>query len=242
MKRKMFSSALCIVLSFLMIVYAVPSSAVAYAIEELTELLEAEEDTLTEESSEQNEEKELDALFELEEMRTADTKYVRMSDGTYKALIYSGAVHELDENGKYVEIDNSLSATLSDYESGNARVKFAKKVTGNERIFKLKKDSYQIAVALEYAEKGTNISVLNDGKEEIKAATKLEEISTLSKITSSVSYKDILEGVDLEYVLAGENLKENIIVKEAAESYVYTFALSLNGLTARLTNEGAVSS
>ena len=240
MKRKIFSSVLCILLSFLMIVYAVPSSAVAYAIEELTELLEAEEDTLTEESSEQNEEKELDALFELEEMRTADTKYVRMSDGTYKALVYSGAVHELDENGKYVEIDNSLSATLSDYESGNARVKFAKQVTGNERIFKLKKDSYQIALALEYAEKGTNISVLNDGKEEIKAATKLEEISTLSKITSSVSYKDILEGVDLEYVLAGENLKENIIVKEAAESYVYTFALSLNGLSARLNESGDV--
>ena len=79
MKRKMFSSALCIILSFLMIVYAVPSSAVAYAIEELTELLEAEEDTSTEESSEQSEDKEIDALFELEEMRTADTKYVRMS-------------------------------------------------------------------------------------------------------------------------------------------------------------------
>ena len=111
MKRKMFSSALCIVLSFLMIVYAVPSSAVAYAIEELTELLQTEE-TPAEELPEQSEDKELDALFELEEMRTADTKYVRMSDGTYKALVYSGAVHELDENGKYVEIDNSLSATL----------------------------------------------------------------------------------------------------------------------------------
>ena len=157
MRRKIFSSVLCFVLSFLMIVYAVPSSAVAYAIEELTELLEAEEDTLTEESSEQNEEKELDALFELEAMRTADTKYVRMSDGTYKALVYDGAVHELDENGKYVEIDNSLSATLSDYESGNARVKFAKKVTGNERIFKLKKGSHQIALALEYAQKGVKI-------------------------------------------------------------------------------------
>ncbi|MBQ8475101.1 MAG: DNRLRE domain-containing protein, partial [Clostridia bacterium] len=239
MKRKIFSSALCIILSFLMIVYAVPSSAVAYAIEELTELFEAE-DTLTEEFSEQNEEKELDALFELEEMRTADTKYVRMSDGTYKALIYDGAVHELDENGKYVEIDNSLTASSSDYETGNARVKFSKKITGNDRIFKLKKDSYQIALALENAAKGTKISVLNDGKEEIKAATKLEEISTLTKLTSSVSYKDILEGVDLEYVLTGENLKENIVVKEQSENYVYTFTLSLNGLTARLTDEGDV--
>ena len=221
MRRKMFSSALCIVLSFLMIVYAVPSSAVAYAIEELTELLEAEEDTLTEESSEQNEEKELDALFELEEMRTADTKYVRMSDGTYKALVYSGAVHELDENGKYVEIDNSLSATLSDYESGNARVKFAKKVTGNERIFKLKKDSYQIAVALEYAEKGTNISVLNDGKEEIKAATKLEEISTLSKITSSVTSSPT-------------SYEASILRASASEICMFGFVKSSSATTSRL--------
>jgi len=233
-----FKSALCIFLSILFVVYLFPASVIAEAPEEWRQ--KDTDEAITDESAVLDHTNRVDALFELTDLRTEDTKYIRMSDGTYRAVVYKIPVHEKDENGVYQEVDNHLSSVGSDYESAASRVKFAKKVTGNKRIFTLKNGNRKISLALADAQKETPITVANDGAESKTAATKWEELTVLQNSVSSVRYNGILPGTDLEYILLGSTLKENILINEKQDSYVYTFELSLNNLTAELTQDGSI--
>ncbi|MBQ7064104.1 MAG: RHS repeat-associated core domain-containing protein [Firmicutes bacterium] len=78
---------------------------------------------------------------------------------------------------------------------------------------------------------------------ELKTTTKLEELSTLQNIASGLIYHDIIPGTDLQYELCGTTVKESIWIHEpdeVSDSYVYVFLLSLNGLQARLTEQGDI--
>lgn len=115
---------LAMVLSILMAVYLFPADVAAtYATGGPDP-----EDPVNEQTEEA-----LDALYELTELRAADTKYIKMSDGTIQALVYDAAIHAQDENGVWQEIDNRL--TESQNTIGSARVKFNKKITGNGELF-----------------------------------------------------------------------------------------------------------
>jgi len=50
---------------------------------------------------------EVEILAEVIDQRTADTKTFLKADGSYVAVLYGDVVHYLD-NGKYIDIDNSL--------------------------------------------------------------------------------------------------------------------------------------
>ena len=60
-------------------------------------------------------------------------------------------------------------------------------------------------------------------------------------LQSSLMYEDVFPGVDLMYTTYGYNIKEQIIVKEAQDSYRYDFLLELDGLTAILNEDGSAS-
>ncbi|MBQ7064906.1 MAG: RHS repeat-associated core domain-containing protein, partial [Firmicutes bacterium] len=75
---------------------------------------------------------------------------------------------------------------------------------------------------------------------ELKTTTRLEELSTLQNIASGLIYHDIIPGTDLQYELCGTTVKESIWIHEPSDSYVYVFLLSLNGLQARLTEQGDI--
>lgn len=184
------------------------------------------------------EEQTVDALFELTEQRTADTKYIRMSDGTVKALTYGGAVHRADEDGVWREIDNSLTEKEESVESD--RVSFVKTVSEDGALYTLTDGEKRISVSLAGAQPDTSVTVTNDGRNEEKFETKLEELSTLTKLVSSLRYDGILPETDLEYILHGEDLKENIVINAPSDSYTYSFTLSLENLTAELREDGAV--
>ena len=57
-----------------------------------------------------------------------------------------------------------------------------------------------------------------------------------SKISRAV-YENVEENTDIEYKLQGNNVKENILVKERAEEYKYRFALNTQGLKMRLSED-----
>lgn len=178
-------------------------------------------------------------LFELTERRDVHTKHIRMSDGSTVAAVYPKPVHRVGEDGALEDIDNTLTEDGSDFTSADARIKLAKKITGNERLYTLHDGSYKLTMSLVGAIKGTAGTVENG--EEAEGETALAKMLTLSKLTSRVTYADILDGVDVEYVIDALDVKENIIVKERAEHYVYTFVLALNGLAATLTASGAIT-
>ena len=179
-------------------------------------------------------------VFELTDKRTATTKHFRLEDGSFYVAQYDTDIHYLDENGEYQDIDNSLSVSGSEISTSNAKIKFAKKTTGSNNIFTLHDGNRKLTLALDNANKKIEGKITNNKTEFGESATQLQKMTTLDNISASVIYEDILVNTDLEYVINGLNIKENIIVKAKADSYSYSFTMQLNDLTAELDEKGGI--
>ena len=177
-------------------------------------------------------------IVEVVELREESVKHFRLPDGTYVAAQYPSPVHVQDENGAWVDIDNALTEDGTDIQNANARIKFSKKITGNERLYTLKDGDYQLTLSLLGAIKSTVGVAQNfsDAEED----TELQKMMYLEKLRSRVLYADILDGVDIEYIVNSLNIKENILVKERLDSYTFSFELKLKGLAATLDASGNV--
>ena len=122
-KRRIGFSVISLVLAFLMCFYMVPLSVYADVIEMLTD--NSEDAVSIPPVSEETE----DLVFEVTELREQNVKHFRLPDGTFVAAQYKTAVHYLDDNGKWQDIDNSLSETGSEMSTPGGKVKFSKKET-----------------------------------------------------------------------------------------------------------------
>ena len=177
--------------------------------------------------------------FEVEALREESVKHFHLEDGTYVSAQYNYPVHYVDEEGVMQDIDNQLTEAAGGvFTNKNARIKFAKKINGNETLFTLHDGNTKLALSLNNAIKGVNGLVINNNDSE--EPTQLQKMMNLEKLSSSIIYKDILSGVDLEYVAQSNNIKENIIVKEKSDAYTYCFELKLNGLSAELLESGDI--
>ncbi len=67
----------------------------------------------------------------------------------------------------------------------------------------------------------------------------VEEASTIDN-ASKIVYNNVVNNTDLEYVLDGNDIKENIIINKSGGSYNYKFEISLDGLVASLNENGTV--
>jgi len=244
---KFRTKMLSVLLAIVMFVTFVPNSVYAAVADLISE--NATESTL-ENDSENSEEssKEVYAIGEDISKRTENAKYIRMSDGSYYVAMYNNAVHYQDENGKWQDIDNTLSnssATDSDDFAGVATskgkhtVKFANN-SNSSKLVAIKQNNYKISFNLVGANK-SKAAMITNPTEHKEDATELEKITVLNKMISSVKYADILAGVDLEYIVSGNDVKENIIVKEKAEAYVYQFDMKLNKLVAEMQADGTIA-
>ena len=220
---------LAIFLSVLMIFYLIPATAYASLFEAT-----AEESVVSEATEHSG------VIFEDISRREENVKHFRLADGTYMAAQYDTAVHTLDENGEWQDIDNTLSESGDEYSTSNARIKFTKKITGNESIFTLHENNRKITLSLDGAIKKTAGVATNTETEFDETATTLQKMMTLDKLSSRIIYEDILDGVDLEYIVNGNDIKENIIVKEKKDNYVYSFTMKLNNLTAVMMDDGSI--
>ncbi len=178
-------------------------------------------------------------IYELTDRRDEYTKHFRLEDGSVIAAQYDDPVHYLDQNNNWQDIDNTLSDVGSEYSTSNAKIKFAKKITGNESLFTLHDGNAKITMSLDGAIKKTAGTVINHSDD--NEMTKLQKMMSLEKISATIVYADILDGVDLEYIVKSDYVKENIIVKERQNSYAYTFTLKLNNLDAVLNSDGSIS-
>jgi len=229
---RILTKSLSIFLAVLMTVLVVPLSVYA-------EIFDFPEATATEDVSSGKLIK--PEVYELVDRREENVKHFKLSDGTVTAVMYETPVHYLDSDGEWQDIDNTLADDGSEYATSNSRVKFAKKTTGNGVLFTLHENNTKIAISLDGANKKVAGRVTNTVTEHGEEATELQKQMTLDKLSSRILYPDILDGVDLEYVVKSGNIKENIIVKEKLDSYSYSFTISLNNLTAILNADGSVS-
>ncbi len=244
-RNKAFTKLICLVLSLVLTFYVIPSTIYAKA----AELFDSEDtdDALSAENASgapvTNNGSASSILYnspsyEIKELREENVKHFRLADGTSVAAQYSSAVHYADEDGAWQDIDNSLFESGNDISTGDAKIKFSKKITGNSSLFTLHDGNTKITVSLVGAIKGTSGTVTNG--EDAEDLTELQKMMNLEKLSSSVIYEDILEGTDLEYIVSASQIKENIIVKEPLDVYSYTFEIRLNGLVPELTADGNI--
>lgn len=246
--KKLSIKFLSVLLSVLMLASVMPSSVYAIAAEDIADSLRTDEsvssDITSEEASEAS--SEVYALGEDVSKRTENAKYIRMSDGSYYVAMYDSAVHYL-YGDVWEEIDNTLaSSSASDSDDvagvatskGKHTIKFANN-SNSSKLVAIKQGNYKISFNLVGANKSKGISVTNP-EAHSDDATDLERLTVVKKAVSSVIYEDILDGVDLEYVVNGNNLKENIIVKSKVDEYVYQFDMKLNKLAAEKLDDGTI--
>lgn len=160
-------------------------------------------------------------VVEIKELRDENVKHFRLEDGSYMAAQYEVPVHYLDENGDWQDIDNSLTESGSEISTKNAKIKFAKKITGNGTLLTIHESNHKITMSLDGAIKKTTGSIIDNNS--MDGSTKLQKMLTLENLSARVLYKDILDGVDLEYIINSYDVKENIIVKKKSTNYSYTF-------------------
>lgn len=173
---------------------------------------------------------------------------IRMSDGSYHVAMYETAVHYLDEDGDWDEIDNTLvSSSSNDTDDfagvsnlkGKWSVKFANN-SSSSKLVAIKDSEYKLSFHLVNANKSKAATVIQPDLSENDESSVLERILIVKKGISRVKYSDILDGVDIEYVMVGNSIKENIIVKNKSGNYQYVFDMKLNKLTAELIDEKSI--
>ncbi len=179
-------------------------------------------------------------IVEVEGLREESVKHFRLEDGTYIAAQYDVPVHYLDENGAWKDIDNTLTEKGGEFTTSNARIKFAKKITGNETLFTLTDGKYKLTMSLDGAAKKTVGNIVNMNDDGGNIQTKLQKMMSLENLSAKVMYENILDGVDIEYVIESYNVKENIIVKSRRDKYNFSFEIKLNNLEANLNEKGDI--
>ena len=214
-------------LAMLMVLYAIPSAALASLRND--ESVPGVDPSLA------------DSVFELPELRTATDKTFRLENGYFYVAHYNTGIHIKDADGNWQDIDNRLNVSGDEIATGDHRIKFAKKTTGNEAIFTMHSGNGKLTLSLDGAAKKIAGQTVNNSEDESGVGTSLQKMTTLGNISASVKYCDILPATDLEYVLHGTTVKENIIVKERQDKYCYSFTMRLNNMYAEPDDSGGIA-
>ena len=175
---------------------------------------------------------ETEVIEEKESLRDENIKHYLLSDGTTKAVVYSSPVHYLNENGEWTDIDNTLSLISNEYTANNKfEIKFAKK-SGSSNLLSIKDGEYKITFSPLNANK-SNAEIENPEKVN---SLKFKDVSELPNLKSRVIYENAYDGVNLEYILTGNNIKENLIVNKRLNEYVFEFEIKVKGLELSVKN------
>ena len=169
-----------------------------------------------------------------------NSRHYFLNNGTAKSIISAEAVNYFDKDkGKWRKIDNSFSETEEDFEAKLGRLKT--KVKKPKRGKKVEVSGESIFLSWEYLGKKQsdvhtesipiNLEAASETTLKVERSIKGE----MGSISGAAVYENIEKDTDLEYKIQGNNVKENIIVKERSEEYKYLFVLKTEGLKLRLS-------
>ena len=175
---------------------------------------------------------------EVSEMRRANKKVFRMSDGYEKAVFYPETLHVFDSNTKNFEkVDNSLMEEDDGRHIRNGVgafvARFSKEIE-NDEIFSVEKGGHKITVFARKNKKQMNHGTIPKIRKQMLADSDLPE-------RDMISFADIVDGSDMEYSVTGNGVKEDIVVKTKSAVYRYPFILECENVIAEyLENEKTV--
>lgn len=262
-KRKTMKKIIALLLTVIIVICSLPMTTFANTLE--STFLESENEAVNEGNENWHliDEQEIvtDEIIgnvsEVESLREENVKHFRLADGTYEAIVYSQPVHRKDKEGVWRDIDNTIElktyAKASKYATRDSRVTFADRFTNNADLFTLSENGYSISMQLlsngnefdnemETTDFGSLSTPIVNNRSEKRTSTIFNSIDEAKKIDnkSSIVYNNIRKNINIEYVLNGNDVKENIIVNAPCESYEYIFQITLDGLFAELSNNGEI--
>lgn len=186
--------------------------------------------------------------------RSANEKHFKLEDGSYVVAQYPDVVHYENEDGEWIDIDNTLIFEKAENENdfdgytnkdNSFDVKLSK--NGRDQLLRIDEDDYHISMKL--VEDDIKKSIIKIDKlesiitveDDITIEEKNNQIKQLDNLESKAEYIDILPGIDIEYVVQAHGVKEYIVVNEHKDSYVFTFELDLGNLVPYKNSDGSVS-
>jgi hypothetical protein len=155
---------------------------------------------------------------EVVEARTETTRTYETEIPGVFATVVSAAPINFEENGEWVPIDASLVPTEDGFENAANEVQIEVADSADaETVAELSLPGASVGFGIEDAE-ATEPAVGDD----------------------TVTYQDVVDGADVELQSLPSGLKETIVLDSAAAPTVYSFPLTMAGVTPRLTEGGAV--
>ena len=186
--------------------------------------------------------------LEVVALREENVKHFDMGNGNYTAISYSHPVHELDSEGNWQDIDFTMNLTqtrgVSTY-TNTAGTTFAETYTPNQPLMSMDgEDTFlDMTIVCVGESLGSRSGSLTTAKAEFtraSAAVKTYAEAQNVDFSNTLYYENVMPGVDLEYIVDPWNVKENIIVKEKANTYAYKFKLNLDGMYPVLQKDGSI--
>ena len=164
--------------------------------------------------------------------RTANTKTFRKVDGSYEVAIYNDVIHYY-EDGQWKEVDNSLIDDGDSLENtaNSFKLKFPKSLDDEKQI-KLTFGDYSVDWNLLEIESST----IDYDDSELTPSNIKEIVNT----NQSIIYTNIQNNVDVEYIVSGSQVKENIILNKYIEDFSMTFEYKLKNLSLNEDSNGNI--
>ncbi|MBR3423188.1 MAG: hypothetical protein IKG80_01710, partial [Clostridia bacterium] len=125
-------------------------------------------------------------VIEVKEDRTVSEKTFRLEDGAFYIAHYDTEIHEEDENGNLIDIDNRLYEKGDEISTANGRYSFPVKTLDRSPLFSLSGKNNSVSFVLNDASHGIPGEISNQKTDLGKDASRLDELITLDNIKSSV--------------------------------------------------------
>lgn len=210
-----------------------------------------------------------DETTDVSEMRTANSKSYRNSNGSYTAIIFGEPIHYLDrESNSYKEIDNSLELCDNGKYLQNKHNRFSVKLASifSGDFLLINQDDYEIRVSSSVVS-GVKINknspsaqanlnyrihsrISNLLEQEKSPPTKASNAKSLADrrvqamemtLESDVAYENVQDGIDLRYGITPRKVKEDIIINRTQDKYEYVFNFKIKNLTVKLAENGSIN-
>ena len=240
-------------LAMLMLLYALPLTSLAsdesFELESNNDLTVS--DQVIDEAYTDEDLSSLNVIGEVESLRSETAKHYRLENGLYAMMEYGQRVHYKDANDKWVDYDNTLvlnpavrSTDKAYYtvKSSDVDIRISAD-TSAEKLVSLTYNGYSASMTPVI----TNSSKLSTAEVALKSTvssemlSKLDSASKLTNFTSSVKFNNVFDNSNIQYIVSGPSIKENIIVSKRSDSYSYNFVLTTGSLVPVIEENGDIS-
>lgn len=181
-------------------------------------------------------------IAEIPELREPNVKYFVNADGTNTAAIYNHDVHYLADDGTYKDIDNSLLSTETSAgksvitnEESSTDFYFAQDSTEGNMV-SVRAAGYDLKWRLDTSTHKNTKKSKAKVKSNPSVDTVVKEDVDFDDVKDTVSvaeYPNIMKNIDIEYVLLGTKIKENIVINDVSAISDFSFILTSETLFAK---------